>query len=94
MEALNLAGAFLDFLFEYFPGSAKQLKKDFGLFHGSRPGVLHKINTKQLSILLSDKLKGTVVLCHDDSAHHWRRALGDYKLVYGIREAKGLEFVR
>lgn len=37
---LNTAAAFLDLLFKYFPGSAKQLKKDRGLFQGSRPGVL------------------------------------------------------
>ncbi len=89
---LNTAAAFLDFLFKYFPGSAKQLKKDHGLFQGPRPGVLHKVNRKELAVLLSDKLKGTVVLVHDESAHYWRQALGDYKLVYGIREAKGLEF--
>lgn len=89
---LNTAAAFLDLLFKYFPGSAKQLKKDRGLFQGSRPGVLHTVNTKQLALLLSDKLKGTVVLVHDESSHYWRQALEDYKLVYGIREAKGLEF--
>lgn len=89
---LNTAAAFLDVLFKYFPGSAKQLQKDRGLFQGSRPGVLHNVDTKKLAVLLSDKLKGTVVLVHDESSHYWRRALGDYKLVYGIREAKGLEF--
>jgi hypothetical protein len=45
-----------------------------------------------LAVFLSDKLKGTVVFVHDESAHYWRQALGDYKLVYGIRKAKGLEF--
>jgi hypothetical protein len=89
---LNTAAAFLDVLFKYFPGSAKQLKKDRGLFQGSRPGMLYNVDIKQLGLLLSDKLKGTVVLVHDESSHYWRKALGDYKLVYGIREAKGLEF--
>ena len=89
---LKTAGAFLDLMFRYFPSSAKQLKKDFGLFRGSRPSVMHKTKPNQLAMLLSDKLKGTVVLCHDDSARHWQRVLGDYKLVYGIRESKGLEF--
>lgn len=89
---LNTAAAFLDVLFQYFPGSAKQLKKDRGLFQGSRPGMLYNVDVKQLGLLLSDKLKGTVVLVHDESSHYWRKALGDYKLVYGIREAKGLEF--
>jgi hypothetical protein len=89
---LNTAAAFLDVLFKYFPGSAKQLKKDRGLFQGSRPGVLYNVDMKQLGLLLSEKLTGTVVLVHDESTHYWRKALGDYKLVYGIREAKGLEF--
>jgi hypothetical protein len=89
---LNTAAAFLDVLFKYFPGSAEQLKKDRGLFQGSRPGFLHNVDTKQLALLLSDNLRGTVVLVHDESSQYWRRALGDYKLVYGIREAKGLEF--
>ncbi|KAL7543061.1 hypothetical protein ACHAXR_012566 [Thalassiosira sp. AJA248-18] len=88
---LNTAGAFLDLLFKYFPGNAKQLKKDRGLFQGSRPGVLHKVHLKQLTALLTDTLKGTVVLVHDDAANYWKKALG-YALVYGIREAKGLEF--
>lgn len=88
---LNTAAAVLDFLFTYFPGSAKQLKKDRGLFQGSRPGVLHRLSNQQLIALLADKLKGTVILVHDESAYYWRQAL-DYKLVYGIREAKGLEF--
>ena len=29
---LNVASSFLDYLFQYFPSSAKQLKKDYGLF--------------------------------------------------------------
>jgi hypothetical protein len=64
-------------IFKYFPGSAKQLKKDRGLFKGSRPGVLHKVNKKELAVFLSDKLKGTVVFVHDESAHYWRQVLGD-----------------
>lgn len=89
---LKCASAFLDLLFRYFPGSARQLQKDVGLFQGSRPGLLHKVDVRNLATLLSDKLKGTVVLCHDDSARHWQHMLGGYKLVYGIRESKGLEF--
>jgi len=89
---LNVASAFLDYLFKYFPGSAKQLKKDHGLFQGSRPGVLHKVNEKQLATLLSDRLNGTVILVHDESAHYWRRALGDYKLVYGVSWQLSLMF--
>jgi hypothetical protein len=40
---------------------------------------------------LVKKRKGIVVLTHDDHVLRWKRSL-DYPLVYGIREAKGLEF--
>jgi hypothetical protein len=36
-------------------------------------------------------MQGAVVLTHDDIASRWREILG-YDLVYGVREAKGLEF--
>lgn len=88
---LNCAGGFLDLLFDYFPGSAKQLKKDHGLFKGARPGVFHNVHVRQLSKLLREKMPGAVVLTHDSSVSRWREAL-EHKLVYGIREAKGMEF--
>eukprot|EP00986_Skeletonema_menzelii_P020165 scaffold30419_cov154-Skeletonema_menzelii.AAC.1 len=79
---LNCAGGVLDLMFTHFPSSAKQLKKDEGLFQGSRPGVLLGVSADQLSILLNDKLKGAVVLTHDESARYWRRLLNDYKVSY------------
>jgi len=88
---LNTAAAILQCLFDVFPGSAKQLKKDRGLFRGPRPGVLHKVDSEHLAALISDKLNGAVILTHDSNASHWKRRLG-YPLVYGICEAKGLEF--
>ncbi|KAL7552385.1 hypothetical protein ACHAWF_015633, partial [Thalassiosira exigua] len=90
---LNCAGGFLDLLFRYFPGSAKQLKKDFGLFKGARPGVFQGVEVAQLSALLREKMPGAVVLTHDESASQWKELL-DHPLVYGIREAKGLEVSR
>ncbi|KAL9181777.1 hypothetical protein ACHAXT_012120 [Thalassiosira profunda] len=88
---LNCAGGFLDLLFQHFPGSAKQLEKDHGLFKGARPGVFRGVQVEQLSTLLKERLQGAVVLVHDESAELWKKRLG-YPLVYGIREAKGLEF--
>lgn len=88
---LNCAGGFLDLLFDYFPGSAKQLKKDHGLFKGARPGVFQGVQVEQLSTFLKEKMPGAVVLTHDDSAASWSKKLG-HRLVYGIREAKGMEF--
>jgi len=67
------------------------LKKDFGLFKGARPGVFQSVLVEQLSTLLREKMPGAVVLTHDESASRWRELLG-HKLVYGIREAKGMEF--
>lgn len=88
---LNCAGGFLDLLFDHFSSSAKQLKKDRGLFRGARPGVFHKVQVEQLTTLLQENMQGAVVLTHDDIASRWREILG-YDLVYGVREAKGLEF--
>ena len=85
---LNCAGGFLDLLFEHFPGSAKMLKKDHGLFKGARPGVFRGVQIQQLSTLLKERMQGAVVLVHDECAERWKKALG-HPLVYGIREAKG-----
>jgi hypothetical protein len=88
---LNVAAAVLSCLFRAFPDSAKQLKEDRGLFQGPRPGVFHKVEGTRLEQLVS-KRDGIVVLTHDQSVSKWKRVLKDYPLVYGIREAKGLEF--
>ena len=88
---LNCAGGILDLLFGHFENTVKQLPKDYGLFKGARPGVFHNVDVQKLSTLLKEKLPGAVVLMHDDSAPMWREKL-DRRLVYGIREAKGLEF--
>jgi len=79
---LNCAGGVLDLMFTHFPSSAKQLRKDEGLFQGSRPEILLGTSIDKLNILLGDKLKGAVVLTHDESARHWRRLLNDYKVSY------------
>lgn len=54
--------------------------------------MCYNVGIEQLASLLSGKLQGAVELTHDESAHNWKRALNGYPLVYGIREAKGLEF--
>jgi hypothetical protein len=87
---LNVAAAVLSCLFEVFPDSAKQLKEDRGLFHGPRPGVLNKVEVARLQELVTRR-GGIVVLTHDRDVPRWKRSL-NYPLVYGIREAKGLEF--
>jgi superfamily I DNA/RNA helicase len=88
---LNVAAGLLDRLFSIFPDSAKQLKEDRGLFLGPRPGVFENVEASRLKELV-ERVKGLVFLTHDSQVAQWKRALGDYPLVYGIREAKGLEF--
>jgi len=88
---LNTAAAVLRLLFEAFPDtSAKQLKGDRGLFQGPRPASFQGISQGLLQQLVR-KLDGVVVLTHDANVRGWKKRL-DYPLVYGIREAKGLEF--
>jgi hypothetical protein len=87
---LNVAAAVLSRLFAVFPDSAAKTKPDRGLFRGPRPGVFHKVDASVLKEAVS-KLEGVVILTHDENVSRWKRML-DYPLVYGIREAKGLEF--
>jgi len=91
---LNTAAAVLRCMFGAFPDSAKQLNEDRGLFLGPRPGVIYPLALGRLKEAVSMNLKGAVVLTHDTNVSYIRRALGNYPLVYGIREAKGLEFQR
>jgi hypothetical protein len=87
---LDLAGAVLLRLFVVFPNSATKTKPDRGLFRGPRPSIFHNVEVLRLKEVVS-KLDGVVVLTHDENVSMWKRLL-EYPLVYGIREAKGLEF--
>jgi UvrD/REP helicase N-terminal domain len=89
---LNVAAAVLSRMFAVFPDSAKQLKEDRGLFIGPRPGVLYKADLYLLNCALASVLSGTTILVHDDQRLRCSQLLDDYQLLYGIREAKGLEF--
>jgi hypothetical protein len=87
---LGVAAGILGHLFEAFPDSAKQLSKDRGLFTGPRPSVLQKIEMASVKELVA-RLDGVVIITHDEHVSYLKQRL-DYPLVYGIREAKGLEF--
>jgi hypothetical protein len=89
---MDTAAAILKCMFATFPYSAKQLGEDRGLFSGPRPGVFHGVQIDRLKALVKGKLNGVVVLTHDSSVRYFKKALGDYQLVCGIRAAKGLEF--
>jgi hypothetical protein len=52
---LNVAAPVLSCLFQAFPDSAKQLKEDRGLFHGSRPGVFDKVSRSRLRELVLNR---------------------------------------
>jgi hypothetical protein len=88
---MNVAAAVLSRMFVAFPDSAKQLKEDRGLFLGPRPGVLYKVKLPLFVEALATVLNGTRVVVHDDQKLRCEQLL-NYKLVYGIRESKGLEY--
>lgn len=88
---LNCASGFLRLLFDYFPGSAQALERDYGLFKGARPGVFQGVSVEQLLALIK-KIPMVPILVHDDEVKKWKQSLGGYSNVYGIAEAKGLEF--
>jgi len=90
---LNTASDILSLMFKAFPESATELKEDKGIFSGPRPGVFQNVEAKLISNLLKEKMNGVVVLTHDSKVDEWVDKL-NYKLVYGIRAAKGLEFKR
>jgi hypothetical protein len=87
---LDVAGAVLLRLFGVFPDSATKTKPNRGLFLGPRPSIFNNVKVLLLKEAVS-KLDGVVVLTHDENVSRWKSLL-DYPLVYGIREAKGLEF--
>jgi superfamily I DNA/RNA helicase len=88
---LNVASGVLDMLFSAFPGSAKELPKDKGLFRGPRPGVFMNVEPVKLQELLF-KIDGAFVLTHDAEVSRVKYCLGNYELILGIRDSKGLEF--
>ena len=102
---LNCASAVLGMMFSMFPGSAKILPKDTGLYQGPRPVYFQTSNccrSKDMMSSSSDELihilksnEKLVVICPDDVAAKTERILKEnevHNIVLGIREAKGLEF--
>lgn len=87
---MNLSAAVLKRMFKVFPARASQL--DRVLFVGPRPGVLYSVNLNVLRGALSSALSGSTILVHDEHKALCKQLLDGYKQLYGIREAKGLEF--
>jgi hypothetical protein len=89
---LNAASAVLDLLFNAFPGSAKELPKDQGLFLGPRPGLFHNVKPTILRELV-EKIDGVVLLTmYDREVERLREIVGPKPIILSIRDSKGMEF--
>jgi hypothetical protein len=89
----------LDILFDEFPGAAKVLPKDAGLYNGPRPMFYQgrssneALSQEVLAVLRCNERM--VVLCSDvtaESIEEQLRAAALPNTVMGIRASKGLEF--
>lgn len=87
---MDIAAAVLKRMFTVFPAGANKL--DRSLFDGPRPGVMYELNVGLLKDALASVLSGSTVLVLDEHEASRKRDLCGYKQLYGIREAKGLEF--
>ena len=89
---LDCAAAVLGKLFTSFPGAAKELYPERGLFHGPRPAFWGPCGAAAASLEeVLARSQRLVVLCPDEQQEALARVCPDH-LVFGIREAKGLEF--
>jgi superfamily I DNA/RNA helicase len=95
---LDCAGFVLELLFKGFPGAAKVLPKDSGLYKGPRPvySVFSAIEEgEEYLVKLLRSNERLVVLCNDDEAECITSFFNLHEIgntVLGIRAAKGLEF--
>lgn len=90
---LNIAAEVLEKMFAAFPGSAKELGKDQGLFTGPRPGIFFDTGENGLKDLVS-RIEGVVVLAMSDSdvKRIGEELKAEGTVVLTIRDSKGLEF--
>jgi hypothetical protein len=91
---LSCASAVLRSMFSLFPGSAKVLYPDRGIFNGPKPSYWRGGRMPNGPGLLQSILSRgcrCVVVCPDELRSSLAIMLPD-NLVFGIREAKGLEF--
>ncbi len=91
---LDCAAAVLGKLFAFFPGAAKVLHPDRGLYKGPRPAFWRPGGASAVAASLDGVLgrsQRLVVLCPDEQQAALALLCPDH-LVFGIREAKGLEF--
>ncbi len=92
---LNCASGILSKMFVLFPGSAKILHPDKGLFTGPLPAFwqtskLHNSSLHKVLCTVSNSER-FIIVCPDER-REWLALLCPERLVFGIKEAKGLEF--
>jgi superfamily I DNA/RNA helicase len=89
---LNLAAGVLDIMFKQFPGSARELAKDEGLFRGPRPALFSNLDEQGLETLIR-KQEGAVILgMTEGTVTYLQKKFGSIATVLSIRDSKGLEF--
>jgi hypothetical protein len=91
---LNCAAGILSKMFALFPGSAKVLEPDKGLFTGPLPAYWQTSTSTSSSMhtVLSTVSSERLVFICPDQRREELASLNPERLVLGIREAKGLEF--
>jgi hypothetical protein len=92
---LNCASGILSKMFAVFPGSAKILEPDQGLFMGPLPAFWQassSSSSSSLQELISAVSGERLVLVCPDERRDGLAPLCPERLVFGIREVKGLEF--
>ena len=92
---LDCAALVLDYLFTVFPGAARVINRDTGLYRGPRPVYMLSNGLEDIAsaLRMNERL---VVLCHDESVEvlvkEFRSVYGVKNTIIGIRASKGLEF--
>jgi hypothetical protein len=85
---LSVANAVLDQLHRHFAKAADKVTPDYGLVRGPRPDAIRADSWASVKAMA---IGNTRVIVRDELCSEAREQLGG-ALVYGIREAKGLEF--
>jgi len=84
-----MAAQVLDWMFDRFPGSAKELPRDKGFAQGPKPGIFRDLSPRQLQELCK-RIEGIFVICaRPDEVSSTKEILGDYLNVLSIRDSKG-----
>jgi hypothetical protein len=104
---LRCAAAIIQKMIKVFPGSAKTLPVDEGLFSGPKPIYFTSLNGIQSIINILHQSKRMAVICPDEQSKVLKEKLYNpvdqnatatvtsrpvNNIVYGIRQSKGLEF--